>query len=252
MRPTAPAGCSGTRRSTDSISEPSSTAGRRRQRTTSSPRCRVTIASRLAAARSGRPHPVRVTRTRHELRLASEARPGVWWQVKDSNLRRHKPTDLQSAPIGRSGNLPWRPPIVVGRAERENSAARFLDLIRSSRAGRHLRHGRLVVRHRQQARPAGDRQRDQPGAGELTQRFDFKNTGATIEWSGDHGIEISANADDRATAVLDVFKDKLIKRSQSLKILEAGEPAAVRPGVQDPRRRSRRASARSRPRRSAS
>ena len=28
------------------------------------------------------------------------------WQVKDSNLRRRKPTDLQSAPIGRSGNLP--------------------------------------------------------------------------------------------------------------------------------------------------
>ena len=30
----------------------------------------------------------------------------LWWQVQDSNLRRRKPTDLQSAPIGRSGNLP--------------------------------------------------------------------------------------------------------------------------------------------------
>ena len=29
-----------------------------------------------------------------------------WWQVQDSNLRRNTPTDLQSAPIGRSGNLP--------------------------------------------------------------------------------------------------------------------------------------------------
>lgn len=28
------------------------------------------------------------------------------WQAQDSNLRRHTPTDLQSAPIGRSGNLP--------------------------------------------------------------------------------------------------------------------------------------------------
>jgi integrase len=28
------------------------------------------------------------------------------WQVQDSNLRRNTPTDLQSAPIGRSGNLP--------------------------------------------------------------------------------------------------------------------------------------------------
>jgi uncharacterized protein YajQ (UPF0234 family) len=59
---------------------------------------------------------------------------------------------------------------------------------------------------------------------EISQRFDFKNTGATITRSGDHGVEISANADDRATAVLDVFRDKLIKRNQSLKILEAGDP----------------------------
>ena len=59
---------------------------------------------------------------------------------------------------------------------------------------------------------------------EISQRFDFKNTGATITRSGDHGVEISANADDRATAVLDVFKDKLIKRNQSLKVLEAGDP----------------------------
>ena len=59
---------------------------------------------------------------------------------------------------------------------------------------------------------------------EISQRFDFKNTGATIERSGEHGVEISANADDRASAVLDVFKDKLIKRNQSLKLLEASEP----------------------------
>ena len=59
---------------------------------------------------------------------------------------------------------------------------------------------------------------------EISQRFDFKNTGATITRSGDHAVEISANADDRATAVLDVFKDKLIKRNQSLKILDASEP----------------------------
>ena len=59
---------------------------------------------------------------------------------------------------------------------------------------------------------------------EISQRFDFKNTGATIERSGDQGVEITANADDRALAVLDVFKDKLIKRNQSLKILDAGEP----------------------------
>ena len=60
-------------------------------------------------------------------------------------------------------------------------------------------------------------------AREITQRYDFKGTGAEIKWSGE-GIEISANAEDRATAVLDVFKEKLIRRQQSLKILDAGEP----------------------------
>jgi cyclic-di-GMP-binding protein len=61
-------------------------------------------------------------------------------------------------------------------------------------------------------------------AREVATRFDFKGTGASIEWQGEHAIEISASADDRATAVLDVFKQKLIKRNQSLKILDAGEP----------------------------
>lgn len=61
-------------------------------------------------------------------------------------------------------------------------------------------------------------------AREVAQRFDFKGTGAEIAWSGEKGIEISANADDRASAVLEVFKEKLIKRQQSLKILDAGEP----------------------------
>ncbi len=61
-------------------------------------------------------------------------------------------------------------------------------------------------------------------AKELAQRYDFKGTGAAISWSGEKGIEISANAEERAKAVLDVFKEKLVKRNQSLKILDAGEP----------------------------
>ncbi|GAA1929668.1 YajQ family cyclic di-GMP-binding protein [Nocardioides marmoribigeumensis] len=60
-------------------------------------------------------------------------------------------------------------------------------------------------------------------AREISQRYDFKGTGAEIKWSGE-AIEIAANADDRASAVLDVFKEKLVKRQQSLKILEASEP----------------------------
>ena len=77
-------------------------------------------------------------------------------------------------------------------------------------------------------------------ATEVRQRFDFKNTGAEIARSGDQGVEISANADDRARAVLDVFKEKLIKRQQSLKILEAGEPrqSGRRPRSPSPSRRA--------------
>ena len=61
-------------------------------------------------------------------------------------------------------------------------------------------------------------------ARELTQRFDFKNTGASIAWQGENAIEISANAEERALAVLDLFKEKLVKRGLSLKALDAGDP----------------------------
>jgi uncharacterized protein YajQ (UPF0234 family) len=61
-------------------------------------------------------------------------------------------------------------------------------------------------------------------AREISTRFDFKGTGATIEWKGENVIEISASADDRASAVLDVFQQKLIKREVSLKVLDASDP----------------------------
>ena len=61
---------------------------------------------------------------------------------------------------------------------------------------------------------------------ELSQRFDFKNTGASLAWQGEMGIEIKANSEERAKAALDVFKDKLVKRKVSLKHLETSEPAA--------------------------
>jgi uncharacterized protein YajQ (UPF0234 family) len=63
-------------------------------------------------------------------------------------------------------------------------------------------------------------------AKEISQRFDFKGTGASIAWQGELGVEIRANSEERAKAVLDVFKDKLVKRKVSLKHLDAGEPQA--------------------------
>ena len=60
-------------------------------------------------------------------------------------------------------------------------------------------------------------------AKEVRQRFDFKNTDASIRWSG-QTIEMEANSEERVKAVLDVFQSKLIKRGISLKSLESGEP----------------------------
>ncbi len=61
-------------------------------------------------------------------------------------------------------------------------------------------------------------------AREVATRFDFKNTGASIRWSGEHAVEIEANAEQRAAAVLDLFQQKLVRRGISLKALDAGEP----------------------------
>ena len=60
---------------------------------------------------------------------------------------------------------------------------------------------------------------------EIEQRYDFKNTGASIEWSGE-AVLIKAATAERAKAVLDVFQSKLIKRGISLKSLDSGEPFA--------------------------
>ena len=60
-------------------------------------------------------------------------------------------------------------------------------------------------------------------AKEISNRFDFRGVGAAISWSGET-VEIRANSEERAEAVADVFKEKLVKRGVSLKVLDAGEP----------------------------
>jgi uncharacterized protein YajQ (UPF0234 family) len=85
-------------------------------------------------------------------------------------------------------------------------------------------------------------------AKEIGQRFDFRGTGAAIRWSGDEAVEITANSEERAMAVLDVFKERLVKRQVSLKSLDPGEPqqaaggtarlaVAIRQGIDDARAR---------------
>jgi len=58
---------------------------------------------------------------------------------------------------------------------------------------------------------------------EISQRYDFKNVGASIAWSGEK-ILMEASSEDRVKAVLDVFQEKLVRRGVSLKAVEAGEP----------------------------
>jgi len=60
---------------------------------------------------------------------------------------------------------------------------------------------------------------------ELGTRFDFRGTGTSIAWSGEEAIAIESETEERALAAVEVFKEKLIKRSISLKAFEADEPA---------------------------
>jgi uncharacterized protein YajQ (UPF0234 family) len=58
---------------------------------------------------------------------------------------------------------------------------------------------------------------------EIGTRFDFKNTETKIEKSGGKFL-IEAGTEERAKAALEVFRDKLVKRTVSLKHLDSSEP----------------------------
>ena len=60
---------------------------------------------------------------------------------------------------------------------------------------------------------------------EIATRYDFKNVGASVEWSGEK-LLLKASAEERVKAVLDVVEQKFIKRGISLRSLDAGEPYA--------------------------
>lgn len=58
---------------------------------------------------------------------------------------------------------------------------------------------------------------------EIDTRFDFKNTGSSIELKGEV-INIEADTEERAKAALDVVKDKMVKRGVSLKHIDPSAP----------------------------
>lgn len=59
-------------------------------------------------------------------------------------------------------------------------------------------------------------------AKEISQRYDFKNVGASVSLSGD-SISMVANSADRVLAILDVLQSKLIRRGVSLKSIDTGD-----------------------------
>src|SRR5690349_16733068 len=82
-----------------------------------------------------------------------------WWRGKDSNLRRRKPADLQSAPVGRLGTPPRKnePRILVATPRSVNGigatfATVFEGLIHPVPAGSPT----LLYIHRAGARPTAD------------------------------------------------------------------------------------------------
>ena len=62
---------------------------------------------------------------------------------------------------------------------------------------------------------------------EIVQRFDFKNTGTSIEQDDDL-IELRSSTEDRLKAAVEVVKDKMVRRQVSLKAVHEGPvlPAA--------------------------
>ena len=61
-------------------------------------------------------------------------------------------------------------------------------------------------------------------AKELAQRFDFRGTGTGIDWAGKEAITIESETEERAKAAVEVFREKLVKRSVSLKAVEIDDP----------------------------
>jgi uncharacterized protein YajQ (UPF0234 family) len=58
---------------------------------------------------------------------------------------------------------------------------------------------------------------------ELSQRYDFRGTDASVERT-EEGLVIRASEDDRVKAALDVVEEKLVRRKVSLKFFEPGKP----------------------------
>jgi uncharacterized protein YajQ (UPF0234 family) len=69
---------------------------------------------------------------------------------------------------------------------------------------------------------------------EIVQRFDFKNTGTSVEQDNDL-VEVRSSTEERLKAALEVLKEKAVRRKVSLKALQEGP---VLPGAKGTYRQS--------------
>ncbi|MGQ0669454.1 MAG: YajQ family cyclic di-GMP-binding protein [Actinomycetota bacterium] len=65
---------------------------------------------------------------------------------------------------------------------------------------------------------------------EIAQRFDFKNTGTSLD-RDDKLIELRSSTEDRMRAALDVLKEKLVRREVPIKALSEGPVLAAAKGT---------------------
>ncbi|HEX2090408.1 MAG TPA: YajQ family cyclic di-GMP-binding protein [Actinomycetota bacterium] len=65
---------------------------------------------------------------------------------------------------------------------------------------------------------------------EIQTRFDFKNTGTSVGLDEDM-IEVRSSTENRLKAAVDVLKDKMVRRSVSLKALSEGPVLAAAKGT---------------------
>lgn len=64
---------------------------------------------------------------------------------------------------------------------------------------------------------------------EITNRYDFKNTPAAIDWlnADKTGFKVTGNSDYQIDAILDIVRKKLAARNQSQKVLDVTKESAT-------------------------
>ena len=65
---------------------------------------------------------------------------------------------------------------------------------------------------------------------EISQRFDFKGTGTSVQLAGE-AIELHAGTEDRLKAAWQVIQEKAVRRQVPLKSLQPGEPQPAAKGT---------------------